>query len=89
MNYVATKKDLRRLNRVAMKNDTKAITNGFFRQLRSDLRYRVQPVNFGARGWIRCCVFYANTPQPTEDELSFVLLDVRSKDLQKLEEVNV
>jgi hypothetical protein len=85
MNYVATKRDLRRLNRVAIKNDAKAVTNGFLRQLRTDLRYLIQPVNFGERGWIRCCVYYANTPQPIENEMAFVLLDVRCKDLDKLE----
>jgi hypothetical protein len=84
MTYRAiTKAQLRRLNRHAIKEHGLALSDGFFDQLRSNVRYLIWPGLPLERNWSRCFVGWAKVPKPTAADFFHVLIDVKLKDLER------
>lgn len=84
---IATKVQLERLNREAIKGGGNALTDEFFEQLPDDLKYLVDPWLVQNRGWHRCFVYYSHDKDGTNFDR--VWLDIEDAMLEMLPEVPI
>ena len=79
---IATKKELKKLNKKAVKAGATALTDEFFDQLRGDLKYVVWQILAMERGWGRYFVGFGSSP--LGDDFQTVMLDMQQSDFQGL-----
>jgi hypothetical protein len=79
---IATKKELKKLNKKAVEAGANALTDEFFDQLRGDLKYPVWQMLAFERGWGRYIVGFGSSP--LGDDFQTVMLDMHESEFEKL-----